>query len=144
MLHKRGPRRKGTLVITSVREGSKLPLVNTVEIHGENLVVNVTSRQGRSMYLPTMKIPLGHVLDATADPEIERKYWRAWAFGRGLYCFQKPVPGPSEVTFYNPRHGFHENAIVIRLKDEPCERLVVEVQDPEAVVAQINQAVGAC
>lgn len=130
-------------MITPVNEVSVSMVTNTVEIHGEDLIVNVTRRQGRSMYLPTMKIPLVRVLGAEADPEIERKYWRAWAFGRGLYCFQKRVPDPSEVTFYNPRHGFHENAIVIRLKDEYCERLVVEVQDPDAVVAQINQAVGA-
>jgi hypothetical protein len=32
---------------------------------------------------------------------------------------------------------------VIRLKDEGYERLVVEVEDPDGVVAQINQAVGA-
>ena len=33
-------------------------------------------------------------------------------------------------------------AVVIRLKDEPCERLIVEVQDPEGVVERINQAGG--
>jgi len=34
-------------------------------------------------------------------------------------------------------------AVVIRLEDEPCERLVVEVEDPEGVVERINRAVGA-
>lgn len=130
-------------MITSVNDVSAPTVANTIEIHGDDLIINVARRQGRWTYLPTMRIPLVHVLGAKADPEIERRYWRAWAFGRGLYCFHKPVPDPSEVTFYNPRHRFNENAIVIRLKDEPCGRLVVEVQDPEAAVAQIDQAVGA-
>ena len=43
----------------------------------------------------------------------------------------------------SPRYLLAHKAVVIRLKDELCERLVVEVQDPEGVVEQINQAVGA-
>jgi hypothetical protein len=64
-------KRKETPVITPVNEVSVSMVTNTVEIHGEDLIVNVTRRQGRSMYLPTMKIPLVHVLGAEADPEIE-------------------------------------------------------------------------
>ena len=30
------------------------------------------------MFVPTMKIPLSHVLGAEADPEIERRLWKAW------------------------------------------------------------------
>ncbi len=115
--------------------------MNTVEIHGETLVVNVKTRAGSSMFRPTMKIPLDHVLGAEADPEIERKLWRAWVlrgFKPGTYC----APD-SEVRFYHPRHLCAHKAIVIRLKDEGCERLVVEVEDPEGVVARIDRAVGA-
>ncbi len=32
---------------------------------------------------------------------------------------------------------------MIGLREEACERLVVEVEDPEGVVARVNRAVGA-
>jgi hypothetical protein len=121
---------------------TKEVVVNSiVEVRGDTLVVNVKKRDKASMFIPTMKIPLDHVLGAEADPEIERKLWKAWvlrSFTPGAYG------GPdSEVRFYNPRHYLAHKAIVIRMKDESYERLVVEVEDPDDVVAQINQAVGA-
>jgi hypothetical protein len=88
-----------------------------------------------------MKIPLGHVLGAEADPEIERKQWKAWVLRSSTPgAYGGPDP---DVRFYHPRHYLAHNAIVIRLKDEGYERLVVEVEDPNGAVAQINQAVGA-
>jgi hypothetical protein len=116
-----------------------IEVVNTVEVRGETLVVNVNKRERSSMFWPTMTIPLDHVLGAQASPEIERKLWRAWVFGTsGEYCV--PEPG---VRFYNPRHFCAHKAIVIRLQDESCERLVVEVEDSEGVLERINRAVGA-
>jgi hypothetical protein len=35
------------------------------------------------------------------------------------------------VRFYNLRHYCAQKAIVIRLQEESCERLMVEVEDPE-------------
>src|SRR5829696_9043482 len=104
-----------------------IEVVNTVEVRGDNLVVNVKKRTFSSMFWPTMTIPLDHVLGAQADPEIERKLWRAWVLGTsGEYCM--PEPG---VRFYNPRHVGAHKAIVIRLQEESCEHLVVEVEDSE-------------
>ena len=77
-----------------------IEVVNTVEVRGDTLVVNVRKRNFSSMFWPTMTIPLDHVLGAQADPDIERKLWRAWVLGTsGEYC--TPEPG---VRFYNPRH----------------------------------------
>jgi hypothetical protein len=116
-----------------------IEVVNTVEVRGDTLVVNVKKRAGSSMLKSTMTIPLTHVLDAQADPDIERKLWRAWVLGSsGEYCV--PEPG---VRFYNPHHYCAHKAIVIRLQDESCERLVVEVEDSEGVVERINRVVGA-
>ena len=126
-------------MISMAAERKAIEVVNTVEVHGETLVINVNKRAGSSMFKPTMKIPLDHVLGAEADPDIERKLWKAWVFGTlGEYC--TPEPG---VRFYNPRHYCAHKAIVIRLQDETCERLVVEVEDPDSVVERINRAVGA-
>ena len=121
---------------------SKEVVVNSfVEVRGDALVVNVKKRDKASMFVPTMKIPLDHVLGAERDPQIERMQWRAWVlreFKPGTY--EPPDPG---VRFYNPSHLLAHKAIVIRLKDEGYERLVVEVEDPDGAVARINQAVGA-
>jgi hypothetical protein len=49
------------------------------------------------------------------------------------------VPG---VRFYDV-HGHRDKTVVIRLKDETYNRLVVEVEEPAEIVAKINDAVGA-
>ena len=127
-----------------------IEVCNTLEVRGKTLVVNVNKRDKWSTYTPTVEIPLEHVLGAEADPEIERTMWRAWAFGRhgwwrsqifgtdGEYLL--PDPG---VRFYNPRHSCADKAVVVRLRDEDYERLVVEVEDPEGAVERINRAVEA-
>jgi hypothetical protein len=116
-----------------------IEVVNTVEIRGDNLVVNVKKRERSSTFKPTMTIPLDHVLGAQADPDIERKFWMAWVLGTsGEHCV--PEPG---VRFYNPRHYCAHKAIVIRLREESCERLVVEVEDPEGVLERVNRELGA-
>ena len=121
---------------------SKEAVVNSfVEVRGDALVVNVKKRDKASMFVPTMKTPLDHVLGAEVDPEIERKLWKAWVL-RGSTPGAYGGPDP-EVRFYHPRHYLAYKAIVIRLKDECYKRLVVEVEDPDGAVAQINQAVGA-
>jgi hypothetical protein len=127
-----------------------IEVCNTLEVRGKTLVVNVNKRDGSSTYKPTVTIPLEHVIGAKADPEIERTMWRSWAFGQHSWWrsrifgtdgeYRIPDPG---VRFYNPRHSCAHKAVVIRLQDEDCERLVVEVEDPEGAVERINRAVGA-
>ncbi len=122
-------------------ETKEVVVNSTVEVRGDTLMVNVKKRNKASMFVPTMKIPLGHVLGAEADPEIERKQWKAWVLRSSTPgAYGGPDP---DVRFYHPRHYLAHKAIVIRLKDEGYERLVVEVEDPDGAVAQINQAVGA-
>ncbi len=135
---------------TAAAPAKGIEVCNTLEVRGKTLVVNVNKRDKWSTYTPTVTIPLEHVLGAEADPEIERTMWRAWAFGQhswwrsqifgtdGEYC----VPDPG-VRFYNPRHSCAHKAVVIRLRDEDCERLVVEVEDPAGAVERINRAVEA-
>src|SRR5918997_63202 len=85
---------------------------STVEVRGDALVVNVKKRARASMFTPTMKIPLDHVLGAEADPEIERKLWRAWVL-REVKPGTYGAPDP-EVRFYHPHHFLAHKAIVIR------------------------------
>jgi hypothetical protein len=137
-------------VSTMAAQAKEIEVCNTLEVRDATLVDNVNKREGASTYKPTLTIPLDHVLGAEADLEIERKLWRGWVFGqpsywrsqifgtKGEYC----VPDPG-VRFYNPRHSCAGKAVVIRLQDEDCERLVVEVEDPEGAVERINRAIGA-
>ena len=127
-----------------------IEVCNTLEVRGQNLVVNVNKRDKWSAYTPTLTIPLDRVLGAEADTEIERTMWRGWAFGRpGFWrsrifgedgAHSAPDPG---VRFYNPRHSCADKAVVVRLRDEAYERLVVEVEDPAGAVERINRAVEA-
>jgi hypothetical protein len=73
---------------------------STIDVRGDTLVVNVKKRDKASMFTPTIKIPLDHVLGAETDPQIVRTQWRAWVlreFKPGTY----EAPDP-EVRFYNP------------------------------------------
>jgi hypothetical protein len=103
-----------------------------VEVHGDHLVVNVRGVE-RAMYLlSSLRIPLEHVQGAEADPEIEHTLWRGWRIP-GVH-----LPG---VRFYDV-HGHRDKTIVIHLKDETYDRLIVEVEEPAEIVAKINDAVG--
>ncbi len=135
---------------TAAAPAKGIEVCNTLEVRGTNLVVNVNKRDKWSAYTPTITISLEHVLGSEADPEIEREMWRGWVFGRPGFWRSRifgedgghraPDPG---VRFYNPRHSCAGKAVVIRLRGEAYERLVVEVEDPEDAVERINRAVGA-
>ncbi len=103
-----------------------------VEVHGDHLVIDVRGVEKAMTLLSRLRIPLEHVQGAEADPEIEHTLWRGWRIP-GVH-----LPG---VRFYDV-HGHRDKTIVIRLKDETYDRLIVEVPDPAEVVAKINDAVG--
>ncbi len=104
-----------------------------VEVHGDQLVVNVKTRDKKFVLLSSIRIPLEHVVGAEADPEVEWEVWRGWRVP-GV-----KVPG---VRFYAMR-GRRDKTLVIRLKDETHERFITEVDDPGEVAESINEAVGA-
>ena len=104
-----------------------------VEVHGDHLVVNIRGIERSMSLLSSLRIPLEHIQGAEADPEIEHTLWRGWRLP-GVH-----VPG---VRFYDV-HGHRDKTVVIHLKDETYNRLVVEVEEPAEIVAKINDAVGA-
>jgi len=101
-----------------------------VEVHEDQLVVDVRGREKLLSMLSRLYIPLEHVQGAEADPQIEHTLWRGWRIPH------VHVPG---VRFYDV-HGRAEKTIVIHLKDETYDRLIVEVQNPAEIVAKINEA----
>src|SRR5215467_2670153 len=109
----------------------------TVQVEGADQIWSLKSR---------LEIPLTHVVSAEIDPETEQE-WHKWFLG-----WRAPgahLPGVIAAgTFY--QHGERvfwdvhhpEKAITLRLTDERYARLVVEVDDPAATVAAIQQAIG--
>ena len=104
-----------------------------VAVHEDHVVVDVRGAEKGMKMLSRLRIPLEHVKGAEADPEIEHTLWRGWRVP-GVH-----LPG---VRFYDV-HGHRDKTIVIHLKDETYDRLIVEVEDPVEVLAKINDALDA-
>jgi hypothetical protein len=104
-----------------------------IDIQGDQLVVNIKTRDKNFVLLSSIKIPLEHVVRAEADAHVAWEVWRGWRVP-GV-----KVPG---VRFYAVR-GRRDKTLVIWLKDETYERLVTEVDEPAEVAESINEAVGA-
>jgi hypothetical protein len=108
-------------------------LANRVEVIGGSLVVEVTGMQRAIAHLPRLVIPLGQVLGAAPDPEIER------SLTKGRHTTGGRLPG---IRSYNVR-GHREKAITILLTGEEGDVLVTEVDEPAAVAVRINLALEA-
>ncbi len=113
--------------------GRRTPVPSFVEVHGDQLVVNIKTRDKKFMLLSSIRIPLAHVVGAEAEPKVPWEVWRGWRVP-GV-----KVPG---VRFY-ACYGRRDKTLVISLKDETYERLITEVDDPAKVAETINDAVNA-
>ena len=113
--------------------GRRTPVPSFVEVHGDQLVVNIKTRDKKFMLLGSLRIPLAHVVGAEAEPKVPWEVWKGWR-----------VPGVNVpgVRFY-ACYGRRDKTLVISLKDETYERLITEVDDPAEVAQTINEAVGA-
>ncbi|GAA3376066.1 hypothetical protein GCM10020367_46300 [Streptomyces sannanensis] len=105
--------------------------VLTVEVQGLDKVWALKSR---------LEIPLRNVRGATHDPGIAHE-------PRGIKTGGTYMPGvitagrfirQGEMVFWDVKNP--EKTVVIELADERYARLVVEVDDPRAVVSMIEQA----
>jgi hypothetical protein len=104
-----------------------------VEVEGFDKILAVKS---------SIAIGIAHVRGASIDPDATSQW-------QGIKMPGARIPGVVTAgTFYRHGekvfwdvHGAGANAIVIELDHESYDRLVVEVDDPPAVVAAINSAV---
>lgn len=113
---------------------------NTVTTTETHLVVEPAGIDKLWSFTRRLEIPFAHVRGATHDPGMrsEPKGWR----GPGLRAGQKlsgTFHDDGERQFWNVS-GF-ENAVVVELTDESYTRLVLSVDDPRAVVDQINDGI---
>ena len=117
----------------------------TVDQQHQKLIVDVVAIERLWVHNSHFEIPLAHVKGASINPAVANDMPYSRQVGDDP---QWPTP-ISAGTFY--QHGnrvFWEvsdpaKAVVIELKDDEYSELVVQVENPEAVVAQINKAVGA-
>ena len=113
------------MTIVSVSEGNLI-----VEVEGWDKLWSLRSR---------LVIPVQHVIRVYADPAIAESWWK------GLRVAGTHLPGVIAAgTFYS--HGnwvfwdVHnpEKAIVVDLRDERYEKLIIEVPDPVDAVARLE------
>ena len=110
-----------------------------VELARDALIVHVRGMDRLWALKSRLEIPLAHVVNAEADPELAR----GW---RGIRSVGTQVPGvitagtfhqEGERVFWDVHDP--EKTVVIRLKDERYSRLVIEVEDPPTTVAAIRE-----
>ncbi len=114
-----------------------------VELAEDTLVVHVQGMDRLWSLKSRLEIPLSHVVDAEASPEVAQGWWQ------GIRTGGTHVPGVITAgTFYQEGERVFwdvhdpENTVMIRLRDERYNRLVIEVEDPHATVAAIREALG--
>jgi hypothetical protein len=113
-----------------------------VEVAGDQLTVQLEGMDKLWTFKSRLEIPLAHVTDAEADPEVVRG-WKGWR-GPGAQ-----VPGVIVAGIFHHQGDrvfwdVHDpaKAVVIHLADERYARLVIGVDDPAATMAAIRRALG--
>ena len=89
----------------------------------------------------SLEIPLRHIAGIRADPSIARGWWHGWKMGgtsipgvitAGTFCQD------GKRVFWDVHDP--ENTIVIELRDERFDALVIEVANPNATVELVEAA----
>jgi hypothetical protein len=91
-----------------------------------------------------MEVPLTHVRGATLDPQLpDKRPWLGVGAAPGVaYPAARDVRGVwqcADWVFWDVHDA--DQAISIELEDEHYARLVLEVDHPQAVVAEIEEAI---
>ena len=112
-----------------------------VTICGSAAVFEVEGLDKLWAFKSRMEIPLRHILGVRADPTAARTWWK------GLRMPGTSVSGVITAgTFYQDGKRIFwdvhdpERTIVIELADERYNELIVQVTDPAATVAQLDDA----
>lgn len=107
-----------------------------------NLVLHVKGADKLWAFKSSLEIPLAHVVEIRGDPAVARGWYH------GIRVPGTNVPGVITAgTFYQDGKRVFwdvhnpENTVVIELKDERYNQLIVEVSDPAAAVALVKSVV---
>jgi hypothetical protein len=114
-----------------------------VEIAQDALIFHLEGMDRLFALRSRLEVPLSHVAGAEVDPEEARRRWHG-IMERGIWVPGSITAGTyyqeGELVFWDVHDP--QKTVVIHLKDERYRRLVIEVEDPEATVAQVNEAAG--
>ncbi len=115
-----------------------------VTVSEGNLIVEVEGWDKLWSLRSHLVIPAQHVIRVYADPGIAESWWK------GLRIAGTNLPGVIAAgTFYHHHNWVFwdvhhpEKAVVIDLRDERYEKLIVEVADPAETVARLQAALPA-
>jgi hypothetical protein len=106
------------------------------------LVLHVLGADKLWAFKSSLEIPLPHVAAIRADPSVDHEWWH------GLRMPGTNVPGvltagtfyrDGKRVFWDVHHP--ENTVVIELRDERYNELIVEVADPATAVALLKAVV---
>ena len=112
-----------------------------LSISGGNLELHVLGIDKLWALKSCLEIPLHHVAGIRADPEAARGWWH------GIHMPGTDIPGVLTAgTFY--QHGKRvfwdvhnpESTVVIELRDERYDELIVEVADPLSAAERVRAA----
>ena len=107
-----------------------------LSISDGSLLLNVRGADKLWALKSSLEIPLQHVAGIRADPSIAKGWWHGWRLPG------TSIPGVITAgTFYQDGKRVFwdvhnpDNTVVIELRDERYNQLIVEVEDPNAAVA---------
>jgi hypothetical protein len=111
-----------------------------VTINGDRAVFEVEGLDKLWALRSRLEIPVEHILGAEHDPESVGRWWH------GLKVFGTDVPGlfaagtfyyHGELVFWDVRHL--ERTVIVSLDHERYKKLIIEVADPQSMVALLNR-----
>lgn len=114
-----------------------------VLVFGDKLVLNIEGADKLWALKSSLEIPLQHVVSVKADPEAAKGWYH------GIRLPGTNIPGvitagtfyqDGKRVFWDVHHP--EQTIVIELRDERYNELIVEVADPAAAVKLISARLG--
>jgi hypothetical protein len=112
-----------------------------VSVHGELVVFNVEGTDKMWALKSRLQIPLAHIASVESDPSQVGMWWH------GFRLFGTSVPGifsagtfyhHGELVFWDVRHP--EQTIIVSLVHERYKKLILEVEDPAATIAELHAA----
>jgi hypothetical protein len=128
---------RGTLMMVIV--------MTDISIEGDRLVAVIHGLDCLWTCRRRIVVPLAHVKNARVDPHLEEEGPWLGAGRTDALLDYAVAAGPMMVhgrhEFWDVHHP--ERAVSIDLEDEPFSRLVLEVEDPAAVIDAVNAAVRA-
>jgi hypothetical protein len=115
--------------------------VVTVDIKGQDLKLTISGWDVAWALSHGLTIPLAHVVGAEVESVAGKPGWKIAGTGipRGFSAGWFRKQGKNE--FWVARQT--AEAVSIRLRDEKYARLVLQVDNPQAVADRVNAAIGA-